>query len=210
MRSPDWKKRYVAFKQNASREGAPGWYGRGYLPHFDVDNVTQFITFRLADSLPVHVLESWQAELKHLSDAEAMIERFRRVERYPDNGHGACWLRDERIAGMVQNALLHFHEQRYLLHAWCVMPNHVHTLITPQAGWRLEKITHSWKSYTAHEANKLLKRQGDFWMHEPFDRFIRDETHFHRVVHYIERNPVKAGLCRRPEDWKWSSAYKRK
>ena len=210
MNSHDWKRRYRVSKQKAAAEGAPGWYGRGYLPHFDRDHLTQFITFRLVDSLPAQVLESWQAELKQLPDDEAMIERFRRVERYLDSGYGACWLRDERIAEMVQNALWYFHEKRYLLHAWCIMPNHVHVLITPQAAWSLAKIVHSWKSYTAHEANKMLERQGDFWMHEPFDRYIRDETHFRRVVHYVENNPVKAGLCEKPEDWKWSSAYWRK
>ncbi|MFN7949939.1 MAG: transposase [Blastocatellia bacterium] len=206
MNSPDWKSRFLVSRDNAAQAGAAGWYGRGYLPHLDREYITQFITFRLADSLPAEVIKSWQSELKHLPDEEAMIERFRRVEHYLDSGCGACWLRDERIAGLVQDALLHFHEDRYLLRAWCVMPNHVHALVTPQTTWSLEKITHSWKSWTAHAASKILARQGDFWMRESFDRYIRDETHFHRVVHYIEHNPVKAGLCEKPADWKWSSA----
>ena len=69
------------------------------------------------------------------------------------------------------------------------------------------KIVHTWKSYTAHECNKILARSGEFWQKESFDRYIRDENHFASAVAYIENNPVKAGLCKRPQDWKWSSAY---
>ena len=65
---------------------------------------------------------------------------------------------------------------------------------------------HSIKSYTAHEANKILGRSGQFWQPESFDRYIRNQKHFLSVIRYIENNPVKAGLCLRPEDWAYSSA----
>jgi hypothetical protein len=87
------------------------------------------------------------------------------------------------------------------------MPNHVHTLFSSEAGWTLSQIAHSWKSYTANECNRLLKRKGEFWQRETFDRYIRNEQHYENVVKYIKHNPVKAGLCARPEDWRWSSAY---
>jgi REP element-mobilizing transposase RayT len=67
-------------------------------------------------------------------------------------------------------------------------------------------VIHSWKSYIAHEANKLLDRTGDFWMPDYFDRFIRDQKHFKAVVEYIHQNPVKAGLVAAAQDWPWSSA----
>jgi REP element-mobilizing transposase RayT len=67
-------------------------------------------------------------------------------------------------------------------------------------------IAHSIKSFTAHEANKILGRTGQFWQHEPFDRYIRNAKHYVSVIRYIEDNPVKAGLCARPEDWPFSSA----
>jgi hypothetical protein len=63
------------------------------------------------------------------------------------------------------------------------------------------------KSYTAHTANQILGRSGDFWFREYHDRFIRDDRHFRNTVNYIERNPVKAGLVDRPEKWRWSSAW---
>ena len=62
-----------------------------------------------------------------------------------------------------QNALLHYDDQRYVLHAWVVMPNHVHTLYTPRPDWELSQITRTWKSYTANECNKILNRKGEFW-----------------------------------------------
>lgn len=116
-------------------------------------------------------------------------------------------MNDPRIASTVQNALLFFDGRRYRLHAWVVMPNHVHALLTPLAGWELGQILHFWKSFTANECNKLLGRHGKFWQKESFDRYVRDERHYHNAVAYIERNPVKAGLCEKPEDWRWSSAY---
>nr|WP_249355763.1 transposase [Chloracidobacterium aggregatum] len=87
------------------------------------------------------------------------------------------------------------------------MPNHVHVLVTPLHGNSLSSILHGWKSFTAKEANRRLGREGPFWMEEYFDRAIRDENHFRRVVEYIGNNPVKAGLCPEPSAWRWSSAW---
>jgi hypothetical protein len=70
-------------------------------------------------------------------------------------------------------------------------------------------IVHSWKSFTAHECNKVLDRTGRFWEREPFDRYIRNQRHFRNARIYIENNPVKAGLCKEPTDWTWSSARRR-
>jgi len=63
----------------------------------------------------------------------------------------------------------------------------------------LSKILHSWKSYTANEANKLLNRQGAFWQREYYDHLIRDEDEFYRTIHYVQENPRKANFT----DWKW-------
>src|ERR1051326_6083450 len=89
------------------------------------------------------------------------------------------------------------------------MPNHVHTLFTPATAFRMSRIVHSWKSFTAHECNKVLARTGRFSAREPFDRYIRNQKHFCNALTYIEENPVKAGLCKKSEDWPWSSARKR-
>jgi len=60
---------------------------------------------------------------------------------------------------------------------------------------------HSVKSYTANQANAVLRRQGSFWEHENFDRAIRDEEEWLRTIGYVLNNPVKAGLVGDWQDW---------
>ncbi len=183
--------------------GFRGWHSRGYLPHFDQPGTVQAVTFRLADSLPAEVV----ARLAALADSPA---RRKLREDWLDRARGACWLRRPEIAQLVEDALLHFDGERYRLGAWCVMPNHVHTLFevttTP-----LGEIVKSWKGYTAREANRLLGREGAFWEEEYWDRFMRNERHFRDTVRYIENNPVKARLTQTsdPREWPWSSARRR-
>ena len=182
------------------------WHSRGYLPHYEGGEIPQSITFRLHDSLPQALLHQWRGELERLPDDKRQTERRKRIDAALDAGYGECWLRDPRIGQLVEDALLHFDGQRYRLHAWVVMPNHVHVLATPLSGYSLSSILHSWKSFTAKEANRYLGRSGAFWLEEYFDRAIRDENHFNKVVEYIENNPVKAGLCEKPKNWLWGSA----
>ena len=191
--------------QNELREA--GWHSRGYLPHFDGRALPQFITFHLADSIPMGVIQRWRRELKSLKYEQERIVLQKRIERYLDQGYGEALLKASEVAKMVQDSLLKFDGSRYHLFSWVVMPNHVHSLITRFEDYELSDILHSLKSFTAHEANKILHRDGQFWIEDYFDRYIRSEEHFERTVKYIENNPVKAGLCSRPEDWPYSSAW---
>ena len=181
------------------------WHDRGYLPHFEGGEVVQSITFRLHDSLPSTLRAEWAAELERLPENERTIHHRKRIEAALDRGHGACFLANPHIARLVADALQRFDGERYRLHAWCVMPNHVHVVVTPLAGHTLSSILHSWKSFTASKANTHLGRRGGFWMQEYFDRAIRDERHFRAAVEYVEHNPVGAGLCEAPQHWPWSS-----
>jgi len=187
---------------------AKGWHSRGYLPHFDAANIIQSISFRLHDSIPVEIIDRWKEELhwteQTTPDSKEAATLRKRIVEYEDSGKGARYLREERIAEIVQGALKHFDGERYHLIAWCIMPNHIHVLIETKPGYPLSDIVHGWKSFTAHEANKLLGRSGTFWMPDYFDRFIRDEKHFAATVEYIRENPVKAGLVDSPEKWPWS------
>jgi REP-associated tyrosine transposase len=199
-----------------------GWYSSGYLPHFDSTLVIQFITFRLADSLPQERLRQIEEELASVPESEQDPERRKKMEHWLDAGMGCCALKHPEVARVVQEAFLKFDGDRYKLIAWCIMPNHVHVLIEPKI--RLGKIVQSWKSYTgrwAIERNEELglgipsveleldtprSARRQFWMRDYWDRFIRNEEHFRNVINYIHDNPVKAGLCSKPEDWRWSSA----
>ncbi len=156
-----------------------GWHSRGYLPHFDGREVPQFITSHLFDSVPGSVLERWKRELDV----------------------------SNRVATMIQNVLLGSDGESYRLSAWVVMPNHIHLLATRFENYTLADIMQSLKSITSHKANRLLNRHGQFWMLDYFDRYVRNAEHFLKTMRYIEDNPVKARLCKRPEDWPFSSAW---
>ena len=189
------------FKRKLSREGY-GWHSRN-LPHLDAEETAQFVTFRLADSMPQNLLDKWRAEMP--SD----IQFRKRIESYLDSGAGECLLSRPDIAKIVQKALLFHNEKKYKLHAWVIMPNHSHILLTQFTGEHLSSIMHSIKSYTAQKVNKLLDRKGQFWQHDSFDRYIRGWRHFNAVVKYVEDNPVKAGLCKEASEWEFGSAYYR-
>ena len=180
------------------------WHSRGYLPTFDQDGFTQFITFRLYDSVPETVLDKWRLDLKNGEIKDADFRR--RVEYYLDQNYGEGFLIRPLIGSLVGEALLKWDGVRYKLIAWIIMPNHVHIMLSPIGDHSVADIMHSIKSFTSHEANKLLKRTGHFWSKEYYDRYIRDQRHFVSTIAYIENNPVKARLCTKPEEWPWGSA----
>jgi len=119
---------------------------------------------------------------------------------------GPFYLRRPEIAALVVAALKkgETHLRRYELHAYVVMPNHIHLLVTPHV------IATRWlgplKGFTAHEANRSLGTTGEpFWQDESYDHLVR-EGEFERIRKYIELNPVNAGLVAEAEDFPWSSA----
>ena len=131
------------------------------------------------------------------------------MERYLDEGTGACHLRRPDIAELMAGALRHFHESRYRLDEWVVMPNHVHVIIRPMPDHLLGDILKSWKQFTSRRAKPSVG-MGDepFWQTESFDHWIRRDEEKARIARYIRNNPVTAGLCARPEEWRWSSAFR--
>ena len=175
---------------------------RGRLPHWEVDDADYFVTFRLRDSLPREIARQLIVERTHLvQTAQTDTERVAidqgfglRLDSHLDAGYGSCILNEH--AEVVANALRFFDGNRYLLHAWCVMPNHVHALFHLERGRELQSVLHSWKSYTAHRIGR-----GVIWQREYFDRIIRGADDFRETRKYIEHNPQKAGL----RDWPWVS-----
>ncbi|HEU4889323.1 MAG TPA: transposase [Thermoanaerobaculia bacterium] len=115
-----------------------------------------------------------------------------RLDNELDRNYGSCILREH--AALVQGALLHFDRKRYELHAWAVMPNHVHVMTHVERGDDVPEILHSWKSYTAHEIGR-----GVIWQREYFDRVVRSPREFANTQSYIRANPSKAGL----PHWPW-------
>jgi uracil-DNA glycosylase family 4 len=176
-----------------------GVHNRDYLPHLKAEGGIYFITFRLDDSLPADVLEQL--------DVLPEQERSRAIERSLDQGHGECLLANPELAGIVRAALLRGADTRYRLHAWSVMPNHVHLVIEPLAEHALNDILQDIKSFTAHEINAATGRTGTFWQRESFDRLIRDDDEFDRYCAYVRQNPVKARLATSPELYAFCDAF---
>jgi REP element-mobilizing transposase RayT len=169
---------------------------RRRLPHWTTELGTYFVTFRLKDAL---------------SDELARRIALRRrphalADRFLDRSYGRCWLRDPRIAAIIDGAIRFFDGSKYLLHAWTIMPNHVHVAFRIAERVALREVTKSWKGYTAREVNKILGRHGALWQDESYDSLLHDEHDLTRVVRYIEFNPVKAGLV----GWPWVTILDRK
>jgi REP element-mobilizing transposase RayT len=111
------------------------------------------------------------------------------------------------MAAMVVQALKYRGQElhHFELHAYVVMPNHVHILITPCVS--ISKVMQSLKRHTAREGNRMLGLSNQpFWQGESYDRLVRDLEEFHRIRRYIEMNPVRAGLVANPDEFRWSSA----
>ena len=199
-----------------------GFHSRGVLPHLKREGGTYFVTFRQAGTLPGDVLVRLKAERKAILSQALAAKRpltwqeqqdlFRwysdRVDRYLDGCHGECYLRRPTCAEIVAGALKFFDGERYELREWVVMPNHVHAVVWPKPPHSLSEVLHAWKSFTAHEINKLLpEKVVPFWQNESYDHLIRDDDDLHRCSNYTRMNPVNAGLCAEVHLWPWSSAH---
>ena len=178
----------------------------GRLPHWQQPGGTYFITFNMADAIPRSKRMRLEEERANWLNAnpepwkpwqeKEYHERFSgALERWLDAGYGSCFLNDPAASDIVAKTIEHFDDDRYLQHAWVVMPNHVHLVVTLNPDYTMEKALHSWKSYSSHE----LKRQFSdaptpFWQRDYFDRLIRDPKHFANCIRYIRKNPTKAKL----------------
>ena len=198
----DAKRRWSAPpKTEDAQQGFHGWNERGYLPHRDEPGLTQFVTFRLADSFPAKLRSEWEPFWK----IEDHQQRQENLESYLDRGRGECFLCRPEIAQIAEDALLFFHGKRYDLRAWVVMPNHIHALFKV-CDIPMSEILESWKKHTAFKANRLLQRRGEFWQADYWDTFMRDAPHELQTRQYIESNPSKACLVLDSKTWPWSSA----
>jgi REP element-mobilizing transposase RayT len=175
-------------------------YHERHLPHWQPEAAALFVTWRLNGSLPRHV---------EILEGESAGKQFAAIDRVLDGAAtGPRWLEDERVAKCVAETLLYGEHQLHLyrLRAWVLMSNHAHVLIYPEAP--LSRITKAIKNFTARQANTILNRTGQpFWQDESYDHWVRTPQELEKIVHYIEANPVAAGLVSQPHDWRWSSAF---
>jgi REP element-mobilizing transposase RayT len=181
---------------------APLIIHRGKLPHWRQEGAIYFVTFRLADALPQAKLECLRREKElwfrlnpepHTDNQQREYHRrfTQTVDRWLDAGYGRCILARPDCKVIMESSLLHFDGVRYELGEFVVMPNHVHAIVAPMGEHQLTSILHSWKSFTAHEFNRLLISSGPVWRHESFDHIIRSPEHLAKFETYIRNNPVR-------------------
>jgi putative transposase len=193
---------------------------RRNLPHYQPENATLFVTFRIAASLPREVVlkimeeeSALECRLSKLADRSERIrllniQRKRYFERFDsllDNQKtGPQWLRNHQVADMVSDAILYRDGNIYDLIAYCIMPNHIHMVfIVKRSDTSLYNILQSLKAYTARSANKILHREGAFWLHESYDHVVRNEKELKRIIWYVLNNPVKARIVKEWYEWPW-------
>ena len=179
------------------------------LPHWAANKSLIFITYRLADSMPAAKLRVWQDERDEwlrihpepwdAATASEYYETFpAKLDEMLDAGYGSCILGREDCRNIVTENLLHFNGERYVLHSFVVMPNHVHVLLEIERREDLAKTVQGWKSYTSKRINEVVGSEGQVWQREYYDRLIRNAEHYERTVEYIRKNArVAEGLISR-------------
>ena len=183
-----------------------------HLPHWTCNGAVYHTVFRLADSIPQSKLDQWAeprsceepGQQTDQAQQEARYRRTKEIDTWLDSGHGAAHLRQPVIAEIVANALKYFDGDRYRLHAWCVMPNHVHVIVEPLGANPLSKIIHSWKSFTANSINRRLGLSGALWQADAYNHIIRTQEEYEYQVRYVWHNPDKANIPDWP--WRWTAA----
>jgi len=176
-------------------------FHRRHLPHIHELGQALFVTWRLRESLPPN--RSFPQTIMTSGQAFAQMDRL-----LDETRHGNFYLKRSAIADMVVEAIRFNAEvlQHYQLHAFVVMPNHVHLLVSPLVP--LPQLTKSLKGITAKRANLILGLTGTpFWQEECYDHLVRNPDEFRRIADYIEENPVRAGLVAERSRYGWSSAY---
>ena len=154
------------------------------LPHIDLREHYQFVTFRTHDSIDDFIRRIRQAE-----STDTKKEYI--VDQYLDRSDKGRYLVG-KVAEYLFEYLVHQHEKLYDLIAFCIMPNHVHLLFrqTLPLSTTMKRL----KGATAKEINVMIGRKGKLWEDGYFDRLIRNEQHFHTTYEYIKNNPIKAGV----------------
>jgi putative transposase len=88
------------------------------------------------------------------------------------------------------------------VYGYVIMPEHVHLLLSEPDR---QTLAHALKSLKQGVARRLIGEADHFWQKRYYDFNVRTRSKFVEKLRYIHRNPVRRGLCERPEDWEWSS-----
>mgnify|MGYP000571980549 CR=1 FL=1 len=175
------------------------------LPHWQQQESTLFLTWRLGDSLPQKVVMEWKRQRDqwvrtHPKPWGGKVEnefhnRFsRKIDFWLDQGEGCCLLKEPEASSLVAKAIQRESGFRGRTHAFVVMPNHVHLLFSLYAHSKLEELLKSIKGRSSRGLNQLRGSRGKNWQSGYWDRIVRGPEHFERCKSYILENQKKENL----------------
>jgi putative transposase len=93
----------------------------------------------------------------------------------------------------------------FLLCGYVLMPDHWHVLIWPRFPITISSVVQTVKRVSSFKLNRLRHGRGPLWQHQFWDRFVRHTQEFRERLDYMHFNPVRKGLVKDPEHWRWSS-----
>lgn len=179
------------------------------LPHFYSKDAIYDISFRLANTIPRHIFQSYcnskEQLIKQRKHKQIYALYNEHIDSFLDNiDNDRNWLSIESVQKEVISAINYHNNKSYSLIAFCVMPNHVHLIInTFNYPYKpLGDTLGSIKQFSATQANKILGRSGQFWHHESFDHQIGNRNELAEKIDYLKNNPVKAKLVSEWGNWK--------
>ncbi len=172
----------------------------GDLPYWHQDDRIIYVTYRLFDSIPATSAKRYKEAVLSWEESHPKVLTRQQAEELEQLRHqlfnelldkclGSCILKHAAVRQVVSDSLFYYNHQRYHLHDYVIMPNHVHLMIEPMDGYQLQQIMASHKTFTAHRINKLLGKTGPVWQRESYDHIVRSENDYWNVVDYIARNP---------------------
>ena len=157
---------------------------RKFLPHIDMLEYYQFVTFRTHDSLDEFVKKMRRTDMPNR-------KKEHEIDQYLDQSSNGAYLNGDALKYLYRY-LIDQDKILYDLVAFTIMPNHVHILFKQKSS--LPTIMKRIKGATAFAINKILDKKGRFWEENYYDRLIRDDSHFAKIYDYIKYNAVKANL----------------
>lgn len=199
------------------------------LPHIGTTGHIFFVTIRLTGALSAEasqkLRDAYHADLSavglknHRNATPAQASRLqksylKRLEEFLNesatNPSASKWLSADPVAQVVAEAIRFRDGSLYELHAFTIMPNHVHLLVTPRTTEKggppteyLSTVVSNLKRHTARLANEILGTSGAFWDVDSLNYLVGTRAEMFRINDFILQNPVNAGLVEHWQGWRW-------
>lgn len=125
--------------------------------------------------------------------------------RHRGNNRQRCFYEDEDRSFYLHHLSRLLAKSQCALHAYCLMTNHVHLLLTPTTVESCARLMKALSQLHTQYVNKTYGRSGTLWEGRFRSSLVQSERYLLECYRYVELNPVDAGMVSRPEDYEWSS-----